>query len=404
MSKMKLVDSLAVKYRPNQFSEVLGNEKNVSIITGYFIKRQLVKSWLLSGAPGSGKTTTARIMAMAVNCENLADGSAEPCLKCTSCKMAIAGTHPDIKEINAGSEEGRIAGIEEIMSTLKFRPRFSAKVIIVDETHLLSGKAKESILKPLEEPPAGVMWILATTDPNKLPQAVFGRCAKLFFDYPRPKETAQRLLKIAKKEFPLPIVKRMKPFLIPIAESTYSQIRNSLSMVESLGNMLIANPKVDDAKLQASFKDILMDVGDLDTYAIRYVTYLMNRSYGLPLSICAEIEPSRVGEFVTLVSRYAQYAATYYTYATTKSLGLKAFYAVRRKFYGVPFQRFDSALEKLKTKLEDQGVEPKELIARGLGIAAGLIAGLERLRGGVIQPEQALIYAINHFVSGQKTE
>lgn len=77
---------------------------------------------------------------------------------------------------------------------------------------------------------------------------------------------------------------------------------------------------------------------------------------------------------------------------------------MRRKFYGVPFQRFDSALEKLKTKLEDQGVEPKELIARGLGIAAGLIAGLERLRGGVIQPEQALIYAINHFVSGQKTE
>ena len=166
--QIELIDSIAVKYRPRKFSDIIGNEKNVGVIQGYFSRRQLVKSWGLFGPSGCGKTSTARVMAMAVNCQNMSD-TGEPCLKCPSCKMALAGTHVDIKELNAGSEEGKVSGIESILETIKYRPKFNARVIIIDECHLASGKAQQSLLKAVEEPPRGVMFILCTTNPEKLP-------------------------------------------------------------------------------------------------------------------------------------------------------------------------------------------------------------------------------------------
>lgn len=385
--KMELVDSIAVKHRPRRFADIIGNEKNVGVILGYFSRKKLVKSWGLFGPSGSGKSTTARIMAMAVNCQNLSE-EGEPCLECASCKMALSGTHVDIKEINAGSEEGKVSGIESLLETIKYKPRFNARVIIIDESHLASGKAQQSLLKAVEEPPKGVMFILCTTNPEKLPKALLGRCVKLFFEYPEPKTTAQRLYNICKKEFPAEVVAKVKPFLIPIAQATQAQVRNALSIMESLTSIVFSKPKISKEDLQAMFNELIMDVGDLDKYAIRYTTFMIMKDLKFPLSLCMELEPAKVSEFITLALRYAQYAVIYYMYFKKDK---DKFYTLRRRFWGVNFKRFDEALDTVA-----DGMKVEELVQRGLNVASGLIAAQEKIRTGVITPDQALIYGINH--------
>lgn len=391
MSKgIELVDSIAVKYRPRRFSEIIGNEKNVGVVQGYFKQRKLVKSWGLFGPSGAGKSTMSRIMGMAVNCQDLSEDG-EPCLKCASCKMALAGTHVDIKEINAGSEEGKMQGIESLLETIKFRPRFNARVIIIDESHLASGKAQQSLLKAVEEPPRGVMFILCTTNPEKLPKALLGRCVKLYFEYPEPKETAKRLYKICKKEFDPEVVAKVKPFLIPIARATQAQVRNALSITESLTSIIHAKPKISKEDLQAMFDNLIIDVGDLDKYAIRYFTFMMAKSLTVPLSLSMELEPNRVPEFISLALRYAQYGVVFFLYRKDK----EKFYSIRRKFWGVNFKRFDDALDKISA-----GVKKDELVESGLKIISGLIAAQEKIRTGVVPAEQALIYGINAALEG----
>lgn len=382
---IKLVDSIAVKYRPRKFSDIIGNQKNVDTILGYFSRRKLVKSWGLFGPSGSGKSTTARIMAMAVNCQDLSDDG-EPCLECASCKMALNGTHVDIKEINAGSEEGKMSGIESLLETIKYKPRFNARVIIIDESHLASGKAQQSLLKAVEEPPKGVMFILCTTNPEKLPKALLGRCLKLFFEYPEPKETAKRLYKICKKEFEEKVVEKIKPFLIPIARSTQAQVRNALSITESLASIIYSKPKISKDDIQSMFDNLLLDVGDLDKYAIRYFTFMMARSLTFPLSLSMEIEPNRVPEFINLALRYAQYGVVFFLYRKDK----EKFYSLRRRFWGVNFKRFDEALD-----IISNGEKTETLVEIGLKIISGLIAAQEKIRTGVIPSEQALIYGIS---------
>lgn len=134
---MELTDSLAVKYRPRKFSDIVGNSSNIKTITGFLQKGQLPRTWLFSGNPGCGKTTSARILAMTVNCENIGEnikkGIVEPCLTCNSCKLALQNKHPDIFEMNAGGEEGNVQGIRDMLNNMKLSPRFNVKCFIMDE-------------------------------------------------------------------------------------------------------------------------------------------------------------------------------------------------------------------------------------------------------------------------------
>lgn len=386
--QIELIDSIAVKYRPRKFSDIIGNEKNVGVIQGYFSRRQLVKSWGLFGPSGCGKTSTARVMAMAVNCQNMSD-TGEPCLKCPSCKMALAGTHVDIKELNAGSEEGKVSGIESILETIKYRPKFNARVIIIDECHLASGKAQQSLLKAVEEPPRGVMFILCTTNPEKLPRAMMGRCVKLYFEYPEAKETAERLYRICKKEYSPEITKRIKSYLLPIARTTQSQVRNSLSVMESLASILFSNPEIEDDKLKSMFENLLMDVSDMDSQAIRYCTFLLSKDLSLPIALSLEIEAARVQEFVSLSIRHAQYAAVFFMYYMNK----EKLHSIRRKFWGINFRRYDNALAELLQERK-AGILVKDC----LRIASGLISAQEKIRTGVISTDQAIIYGITQSI------
>lgn len=389
-TKCTLVDAIAVKYRPRTFSDIVGNEKNIGIIRGYFSQGRLVKSWGMFGPSGSGKSTTARILAMAANCQNL-QKNGDPCLECASCKMALTGTHVDIREINAGSEDGKVSGIESLLSTISFKPRFNARVVIIDECHLASGKAQQSLLKAVEEPPKGVMFILCTTNPEKLPKAMLGRCVKMYFEYPEPRETAKRLLRICKREFPEDVTDKVRPFLVPIAESTQAQVRNSLAILESLASIVYANRDVDKKKLKGMFNDLVLEVGDMDKFAIRYCTFMLAKELTFPLSLSMEIESARVSEFVTLALRHAQYAAVYFLYSDNR----EKFYSLRRKFWGINFQRYDESLARVAEKKKS-----KELVSGMLNIAAGLIAAQEKMRTGVLTPDQAIMYGINETLKG----
>ena len=327
---------------------------------------------------------------MAANCQNLRENG-DPCLECASCKMALTGNHVDIREINAGSEDGKVSGIESLLSTIAFKPRYNARVVIIDECHLASGKAQQSLLKAVEEPPKGVMFILCTTNPEKLPKAMLGRCVKMYFEYPEPRETAKRLLRICKREFPEDVTEKVRPFLIPIAESTQAQVRNSLAILESLASIVYANRDVDKKKLKGMFNDLVLEVGDMDKYAIRYCTFMLARELTFPLSLSMEIESARVSEFVTLALRHAQYAAVYFLYKENR----EKFYSLRRRFWGINFQRYDESLARVAEKRKTA-----DLVEGMLNIAAGLIAAQEKMRSGVLTPDQAIMYGINVTLKG----
>ena len=164
--------------RPEIFSEVIGQDHIVRILKNQIETETVSHAYLFCGTRGTGKTTTARILAKAVNC--LSDGE-RPCGRCANCMSIKEGTFMDVIEIDAASNNG-VDNIRELRESVKYPPAVGRKkVYIIDEVHMLSTGAFNALLKTLEEPPENVMFILATTDPQKLPQTILSRCMRLDF-------------------------------------------------------------------------------------------------------------------------------------------------------------------------------------------------------------------------------
>ena len=164
---------LALKYRPKKFSEVVGQEATIKTLMSALDKKQLANAYLFSGLRGSGKTTTARIFAKALQCSN--GESSTPCEECENCIMANENRHIDIIEMDAASNR-KIEDIKEIIEHTRYKPTIGRyKIFIIDEAHMLTREAENALLKTLEEPPSYVKFILATTDPLKLPSTILSR-------------------------------------------------------------------------------------------------------------------------------------------------------------------------------------------------------------------------------------
>ena len=169
------------KYRPLKFSEVVGQEHIEKTLRNQIKNNRMGHAYLFSGGRGSGKTSTAKIFARAVNCLNPIDG--EPCNECDICKSAIAGSLVDITEMDAASNNG-VDNIRDIREEVEFIPTSGKfRVYIIDEVHMLSTGAFNALLKTLEEPPEHVIFILATTEPQKIPATILSRCQR--FDFKR---------------------------------------------------------------------------------------------------------------------------------------------------------------------------------------------------------------------------
>ena len=172
---------LARKYRPIQFSDLIGQEAMVRTLRNAFLLGRVAHAFMLTGVRGVGKTTTARIIARALNCVG-ADGTGgpttEPCGVCPNCVAILADRHPDVTEMDAASNNG-IEAIREIIEAVRFRPmQARTRVFILDEVHMLSKPAFNALLKTLEEPPGHVKFIFATTEIRKVPVTVLSRCQR----------------------------------------------------------------------------------------------------------------------------------------------------------------------------------------------------------------------------------
>ena len=186
------------KWRPSTFDEVVGQEHITSVLKYEIENSTFSHAYLFCGSRGTGKTTCAKILAKAVNCESPENGS--PCGKCPSCKSIELGATTDVLEMDAASNNG-VDNIRDIRDEVVYTPsQLKYRVYIVDEVHMLSGSAFNALLKTLEEPPEHVIFILATTELQKLPATIISRCQRFDFRRITVPVLTERLLKISDAE------------------------------------------------------------------------------------------------------------------------------------------------------------------------------------------------------------
>jgi DNA polymerase-3 subunit gamma/tau len=217
---------LALKYRPKTFEQIIGQEVIVKTLINSLNKKRIAHAYLFSGLRGSGKTTTARILAKSLQCEN--GPTPTPCEKCQNCIMANENRHIDIIEMDAASNR-KIEDIRELIEHTKYKPAMGKyKVFIIDEVHMLTNEAFNALLKTLEEPPEYVKFIMATTDPLKLPATILSRVQHFRFNKINNDLIENYLIKILAKEN----VEFDEEALRLIVKSSKGSVRDALTLLD----------------------------------------------------------------------------------------------------------------------------------------------------------------------------
>jgi len=216
------------KYRPQNFEEIIGQSHVVQTLTNAIISSSVSHAYLFSGPKGSGKTTAARVLAKAINCENRKENQFEPCGKCPSCLEIVGGNAMDLIEIDAASHRG-IDDIRELRDGIRFAPvKSKYKVFIIDECHQLSKDAVNALLKTLEEPPAHAVFILATTEIHKMIPTIISRCQRFDFKRLQTSDIIKKLEYISEKEG----IKFDKSALSLIALNARGSFRDAESLLD----------------------------------------------------------------------------------------------------------------------------------------------------------------------------
>ena len=224
-------------YRPQKFSEVVGQENIIKTLQNAIKLNKVAHAYLFCGPRGTGKTTLAKIMAKAMNCEH--GPSIEPCCECEICKGITKGSVSDVIEIDAASNNGA-DDIRALRETVKFMPSVGKyKVYIIDEVHMLSTAAFNALLKTLEEPPHHVIFILATTEPYKLPTTILSRCQRFDFQGISIEDILKRLRIVAKEEN----INISDEALHQIAISAEGGMRDALSLFDQCISYSV-NPEI----------------------------------------------------------------------------------------------------------------------------------------------------------------
>ena len=185
------------KYRPTNFDEVVGQTHIIQTLKNAIVQNRIAHAYLFCGPRGTGKTTIAKIFAKTLNCTNSQDA---PCGVCENCKMAANGSHPDIIEIDAASNNG-VDEVRNLIDKVKYAPmQGKYKIYIIDEVHMMTSGAFNALLKTIEEPPAHVIFIFATTEPNKVLPTIISRCQRFDFNKVSMHDIKYRLSVVCKNE------------------------------------------------------------------------------------------------------------------------------------------------------------------------------------------------------------
>ncbi len=221
---------LARKYRSADFDDVIGQDHVAKTLKRAIETSRIAHAYLFCGTRGVGKTSMARILAKALNCEKFDEPTPTPCGKCTSCLAIARGEDMDVIEIDAASNTG-VDNVRDLIANSQFHPsRSRFKVYIIDEVHMLSKQAFNALLKTLEEPPGHVKFILATTEPEKVLPTILSRCQRYDFRNISTREIADHLKEVCKNEK----IKADDEALLLIAKAGAGSMRDALSLLDRL--------------------------------------------------------------------------------------------------------------------------------------------------------------------------
>lgn len=235
-------------WRPQSFQDTVGQQHIIRTLQNAIREQRLSHAYLFSGPRGTGKTTTAKVLAKAVNCEK--GPAPEPCNECDACRRITAGAVMDVLEIDAASNRG-VEEIRDLREKVKYAPtEVRQKVYIIDEVHMLTTEAFNALLKTLEEPPPHVMFILATTEPHRLPATVISRCQRFDFRRISMEEQVERLRTICEQEQ----ITAEDAALEYIARLSDGGMRDALSILEQIASF---------SNAQVSYQQVLDMTGGI---------------------------------------------------------------------------------------------------------------------------------------------
>ena len=244
------------KYRPQTFAEIVGQEHVVRTLTNAISSGMISHAYLFAGPRGSGKTTVARLLAKAVNCQKRKNGEFEPCNQCSSCQEIMAGRALDLIEIDAASHRG-IDEIRDLKEVIGFVPsKLKYKVFVIDECQQLTKEAANALLKTLEEPPSHAIFVLATTEVHKMIPTIISRCQRFDFRKLTSPEIIKKLEFICQKEK----IKVEKHVLELIASNSEGSIRDAEGFLDQVftysGALNKPRIEIDDVKNLLGLVDI----------------------------------------------------------------------------------------------------------------------------------------------------
>lgn len=292
-----MTNTLYRKYRPQTFSELIGQNHIKITLTSELLSGRLAHAYIFFGPRGVGKTTTARLLAKALNCDQRPKNQAEPCNQCSACKEITTGQSLDLVEIDAASHTGVDNVRENIIANSRIAPvKRNYKVFIIDEVHMLSVSAFNALLKTLEEPPQRVIFILATTEIHRVPQTIISRCQRFDFKKVSPQEIIIRLKDFCQKEkvnVALSVLKR-------IAQNSEGSMRDA----ESLLGQIIALGE----------KDITEDIASLvipqtdSKIVVSLIKHLVNKSSREAIELVDRLtsEGLRLDEFTKAMIEFSR--------------------------------------------------------------------------------------------------
>ena len=322
------------KYRPQVFSEIIGQEHIVQTLTNAISSGILSHAYLFSGPRGSGKTTIARLLAKALNCQNRKEKDFEPCNKCDSCLEIVKNNSIDLIEIDAASHRG-IDEMRELREGIKFAPSKSKyKIFIIDESHQLTKEASNALLKTLEEPPSHAIFILATTEIHKMIPTIISRCQRFDFKKLTLEEIIKRLEFVAKKEK----TKIERDALELIAVNASGSIRDA----ESIFGQILS---FEDAAREITAEEVKSILALVETNLVaEFFNFLIEKKTSEALSFINEIMEKGIDpqEFIKALINYLRQALI------LKIIGTKQAESIVIGLTKEEFEKMEKQVEKVK--------------------------------------------------------